>query len=54
MHCTERIELNVACFSFEYAVKKQGILGGGTRSVKFAHAPTSTPVVREIYRLITR
>lgn len=34
--------------SFEYTVKKQGWMGGGTRSVKFAHAATSTPMVRSI------
>ncbi|UJR31428.1 hypothetical protein I4U23_018921 [Adineta vaga] len=29
---------------FEYTVKKQSWVGGGTRGVKFAHATTSTPV----------
>jgi len=29
-------------------VKKQGWMGGGTRSVKFAHATTAAPMVRFI------
>jgi hypothetical protein len=33
------------CDSFDYTVKKQGWMGGGTRSVKFVHAATTTIMV---------
>ncbi len=35
-------------YRFDYTVKKQGWGGGGTRSVKFTHGTTATPVVRLI------
>ena len=34
--------------SFEYTVKKQGWMGGGSRSVKFTHSATMAPTVRSI------
>lgn len=34
--------------SFEYTVKKQGWMGGGTRSVKFTHGTTTLATVRSI------
>ncbi len=34
------------CYSFDYTVKKQSWVGGGTRSVKFAHAATAAPMVK--------
>jgi hypothetical protein len=30
-------------------VKKQGWMGGGTRSVKFTHATTAAPMVKFIF-----
>jgi hypothetical protein len=36
---------NFICYSFDYTVKKQGWMGGGTRSVKFVHAATTTIMV---------
>ena len=48
------LTLDFVSHSFEYTVKKQGWMGGGTRSVKFAHGTTSTPMVRSMIGLRDR
>lgn len=43
--CLRRHGKQTFLSSFEYTVKKQGWMGGGTRSVKFAHSATNPSTV---------
>lgn len=46
-HQTNTDDRFLSC-SFEYTVKKQGWMGGGSRGVKFTHSATTAPTVRSI------
>ena len=39
----------VFLYRFDYTVKKQGLLGGGTRSVKFANSNTTAATVTFVH-----